>query len=155
MSSFRCPTSLPSIRWVLLGLDVGMCAVTLFVLFFLLARPPFDLEGWLSRTFVRARSDAFDGVNNLVTPPLSAVPVCWLGVGAALLIARCYKQVFALTLGPLLSASLIVPFENWSDPHWFILGAVTIVGCFAGLIVGIGWWLLGCLVGPQLTNHST
>lgn len=128
-------------RWALLSVDVGLCVVVLFLLCFSKDHPAFDLEAWLSDTFPPAHADAFEHVNDLITVPLAAVPMVWLAATAALIITRRYKRLFALGAGPLFAASLVTPFEDWSDPNWFVLGAVTIIGCFVGVIVG-GLWCL-------------
>lgn len=132
-------------RWALLSVDAGLCVVVLFLFCCFMDRPVFDLEAWLSDTFPPAHADAFAHVNDLITVPLAAVPIVWLAAAAALTITRCYKQLFALGVGPLFAASLVAPFEDWSDPNWFIIGGVTIVGCFVGVIVSALWCLAAWL----------
>lgn len=97
--------------------------------------PPIDLEAWLFERFPPRHEDAYDGVNRLASLPFLAVLLTWIAVEAVLLIAKTRMLVLVNLLGPAVAALFVLPATDFSDPSWFLIGAVLTIGCFVGLLV--------------------
>ncbi len=110
-----------------------------------------DLESALSRRFPSARADAFDSVNRLARAPFTVLSLCWVAFGGVFAILRQYKPLIALICGPLIAAAMITPFVEFSDPAWFSICAVILIGCFVGLVVSVVWCVVIAFAHRQLT----
>jgi len=104
-------------------------------------RPPFDLEAYLLRHVPPLHFDAYRHLNDLITPPLSAILVSWLSASIALLVARRYPLLLVNVLGPVVAAAMVIPSIDFTDPEWFTVGAVITIGCLVGLVVTGGCWV--------------
>jgi hypothetical protein len=128
------------VRRFALGSVAALWAAAMALLF-ALPRPPFDLEAYLLRQLPPLHLDAYAHVNDLITPPLSAILVSWLSASIALLVARRSTLLLVNVLGPVVGAAMVTPSIDFADPEWCIVGAVITIGCLVGLVVTGACWV--------------
>lgn len=124
-------------RRIALGI-IGAVWVAITGASMLLSSPPFDLEAWLIHHFPTGHRDQYEFVNRLIQPPISLLWIAWISASIGLLVAKRYKLLLLNIVGPVVSAAMVAPTEDWNDPQWFTIGAfITIGGLVSLLITGI------------------
>ena len=101
----------------------------------LLPLPPFDLEAWLIRHFPTGHRDKYEFVNRLIQPPISLIWIAWISASIGLIVAKRYKLLLLNAIGPVVSAAMVAPTEDWNDPQWFTIGAFISIGGLVSLFV--------------------
>ena len=109
----------------------------LLVVFQIMARP--DPEYWLSQqTKGFSRSDAFDGVTNIL--PVFSTLFGITSLFGAFCIARQHAQyLIPLSVGPILAGMVYLIMHGVTDPAWFTLLALLTIGMLVGSPVTVVW----------------
>ncbi len=98
-----------------------------------------DVESYLRSHFENARIDAFQNLSGRVEILTLEHAVLFL---LAIFAARRMRAdvVLVLLVGPAISLALVAIGQDWSDPDWFVIVAVCVIGWFAGIVFTLLYW---------------
>lgn len=92
-------------------------------------------QAWLCDKFgPYSRSDAFDGVNQIIGL-FWRLHIALTVIAGMALFRRRYDVLTILLIGPSLAAILVGFEEDWSDPAWFTITGLLCLGYLAGIPV--------------------
>ena len=101
-----------------------------------------NAEHLLARTFaVGAHRDSFEHIDQFL-PQVWSMQSFHLIQAVAAFGARRRDVLTVIVIGPALVLAGCGLSEDWLDPNWYVIAGANMIGCSAGIVVGVGSWLL-------------
>jgi len=133
------------IRWLPATASELLAVVLLVLSWIVVAAGVFlgqgDVESLLLRIAPPSHPDAFDGINSIVYVFFGLHTVLSF-VGWMAVTNRRKDVLLVLLVGPALTIALNGATQDWSDPAWFTIVAVSGIGWLVGIVVATTNWLV-------------